>query len=175
MSETKITVKDLSAELNVPPKELLSALRQLGIQAKSAASIVPAENLDRVRTHFKTPEDASAQRKEAQPDVIVRRRRRADEAEVAAPAAPAAPVAAATAAPSPVAEAPAQAAPVPTAAQEAAPEAPASSAATPADSAEAVPPASSQKAPTARVIRRPQDETPQARIIASPKVWIVPA
>lgn len=95
MSEVKMTVKDISAELNVSAKDLLQALRHLGIPAKSAQSPVPPENLDRIRAHFKAPEENVVSRKEIQPGVIVRRRRRADESEAeAAPAAekPAAPV-----------------------------------------------------------------------------------
>ena len=74
----KMTVKDLSGDLNVSPKDMLQALRQLGIPAKSASSPVPTEYVDKVRAHFSTPDDIVS-RTQMESGVIVRRRRRSEE------------------------------------------------------------------------------------------------
>ncbi len=159
MSEEKMKVKDLAGELGVSTKDLLQALRELNIPAKSTVSAVPAESLERVRAHFKTPEDAGVARKAVQPGVIVRRRRVREEAE-AAPEAPAA--------------APTPEEPTPT------PEAAAPAAETVASPAPETPPAAPeakprraarQATPAARVIRRPDDPAPVVEADApTPKV-----
>ena len=152
MSETKVTVKDLSAELNVAPKDVMQALRQLGVPAKSSSSPVPGESVDKVRAHFKSPDEVS--RKEVGA-VIVRRRKRSEDApEGEAPAAvtesaEAAPAASTTpAAPAEKDTAPA-AAPVAASAE-----------------APAAAPETDKAEKKAKVIRRPQDvEDRPARII----------
>ena len=140
MSEEKMKVKDLAGELGVSTKDLLQALRELDIPAKSTVSTVPAESLERVRAHFKTPEDAGVARKEVQPGVIVRRRRvrETEEAEAA-----------------PVSAAPPEE-PEPSVAQEAA-----SATETPAAAPEPKPRRAARPVtPAARVIRRPEDPVP---------------
>lgn len=175
MSETKMTVKDLSTELNVGAKDVMQALRQLGHAAKSSSSPVPAEALDKVRAHFKAPEDTV--RKEVGA-VIVRRRKRSDEAEGDAAASDtAAPADSAASAPAAVVtEAVAtEAAPAAVTAQAATekPAAEADSAATAAPAPKAAKSAAKDEAQdTAKIIRRPQDvvEDRPARIIRPAEV-----
>lgn len=73
-----ITVKDLSNELGVNKKELIQALRELGVQIKSHMSAVDDEQAAEMRSRFRNGEEGGADvvRKEVQPGVIVRRRRR---------------------------------------------------------------------------------------------------
>lgn len=176
MSETKMTVKDLSTELNVAAKDVMQALRQLGHPAKSSSTPVPAEALDKVRAHFKAPEDTT--RKEVGA-VIVRRRKRSDEAEGDTPAddiaatapTPDAPAAAVTEAVASATEA------APASTQEVAENAPAE--APTASASTAAPKASAPKAdeaPTAKIIRRPQDvvEDRPARIIKPVETEVAP-
>lgn len=80
MTEDKTKVKDLATELGVPTKNLLQALRELDIPAKSTSSSIAAEDIDRVKNHLK--ESATSEqgdRREVQPGVIVRRRRQSAE------------------------------------------------------------------------------------------------
>ena len=51
MTEDKTKVKDLATELGVPTKNLLQALRELDIPAKSTSSNIAAEDIDRVKNH----------------------------------------------------------------------------------------------------------------------------
>ena len=53
MTEDKTKVKDLATELGVPTKNLLQALRELDIPAKSPYSNIAAEDIDRVKNHLK--------------------------------------------------------------------------------------------------------------------------
>ncbi|MFQ8735950.1 MAG: translation initiation factor IF-2 N-terminal domain-containing protein [Bilophila wadsworthia] len=53
MTEDKTKVKDLATELGVPTKNLLQALRELDIPAKSTSSNIAAEDIDRVKNHLK--------------------------------------------------------------------------------------------------------------------------
>ena len=53
MTEDKTKVKDLATELGVPTKNLLQALRELDIPAKSTSSNIAAEDFDRAKTHLK--------------------------------------------------------------------------------------------------------------------------
>eukprot|EP01022_Parablepharisma_sp_SALTPOND_P027447 TRINITY_DN6661_c0_g2_i1.p4 TRINITY_DN6661_c0_g2~~TRINITY_DN6661_c0_g2_i1.p4 ORF type:complete len:999 (-),score=354.43 TRINITY_DN6661_c0_g2_i1:38135-41131(-) len=74
-----ITVKDLSNELGVNKKELIQALRELGVQVKSHMSAVDDEQADEMRSRFKHGGEGGGSkvvRKEVQPGVIVRRRRK---------------------------------------------------------------------------------------------------
>lgn len=75
MSDEKIRVKDLAAELNVSTKDLLRVLRELDISVRSSVSSIEAEDLPRVRSRFKEDKELDAERREIQPGVIVRRRR----------------------------------------------------------------------------------------------------
>jgi translation initiation factor IF-2 len=76
MSEAKMKVKDLAAELAVGTKDLLHALRELDIPAKSTMSSIDAEDVSRVRRRFAPGETESVTRREVGDGVIVRRRRR---------------------------------------------------------------------------------------------------
>lgn len=91
MTDDKTKVKDLATELGVPTKNLLQALRELDIPAKSTSSSIAAEDIERVKKHLK--ENASSgqaeNRREVQPGVIVRRRRHTAEEPAAEETAPA--------------------------------------------------------------------------------------
>ena len=81
MTEDKTKVKDLATELGVPTKNLLQALRELDIPAKSTSSNIAAEDIDRVKNHLKdSATSEQGDRREVQPGVIVRRRRQSTEA-----------------------------------------------------------------------------------------------
>ncbi|MCL1984852.1 MAG: translation initiation factor IF-2 N-terminal domain-containing protein, partial [Betaproteobacteria bacterium] len=90
MSEAKMKVKDLAAELGTATKDLLHALRELDIPAKSTMSSLSMEDVQRVRRHFAPGDSNVVTRREVQPGVIVRRRRveASAEAESMPPAAP---------------------------------------------------------------------------------------
>ncbi len=80
MTEDKTKVKDLATELGVPTKNLLQALRELDIPAKSTSSSIAAEDIDRVKNHLKdSATSEQGDRREVQPGVIVRRRRQSTE------------------------------------------------------------------------------------------------
>lgn len=76
MAETKIKLKDLMGELDVPSKDLLRGLREAGIAAKSIAGSVTQEEAARLREHFTDRKDDSLERVEVRPNVIVRRRKK---------------------------------------------------------------------------------------------------
>lgn len=78
MTTEKARVKDISAELGVSNKDLLQALRELDIQAKSHMSTLTPEEVAEVKDRFKdsTTTATKVERKEVQPGVIVRRRRK---------------------------------------------------------------------------------------------------
>lgn len=77
MSDEKVNVKELAAELNVQPRELMRVLRELGVPAKSTVSMVAADDVQRVRDRFAGSKtgDGVDERRESQAGVIVRRRR----------------------------------------------------------------------------------------------------
>ena len=75
MPEEKIKVKDIAAELEVQPKDMLRALRKLGLPAKSTASSISLDDATRVRDHFTVQKQQDVERTEIQRDIIVRRRR----------------------------------------------------------------------------------------------------
>lgn len=89
MAEIKIKVKDLASELGVPTRDMLPALRELGVSAKSMAGSVDEEEAARLRAHFAARKESTVERTTVQPNVIVRRRRK----EAPAPEAPEAPAA----------------------------------------------------------------------------------
>ncbi len=76
MVEGKIKVKDLLTELDVPSKDMLRALRELGLPAKSTAGFLSLEDASRLRGHFESRKEDSVERTTVQPNVIVRRRRK---------------------------------------------------------------------------------------------------
>ncbi len=83
MTEERLRVKDLAAELGTTPKDLLHILRELELPAKSAMTPIEPEDVPRVREAVQGKADSSVMRKETQSGVIVRRRQR-DAAEPAA-------------------------------------------------------------------------------------------
>ena len=86
MTTEKVRVKDITAELGVSNKDMLLALRELNIPAKSHMATLSAEDVVRVKERFtQNGGEGGTERRETQSSgVIVRRRRR--EAEAAAPA-----------------------------------------------------------------------------------------
>ena len=111
MSDTKITVKDLSNELGKSTKDLIAELNQLNIPVKAFNSPLTPDAAERVRAHYRNLEEqARAPESAARPDVKIRRRARKAEPEGQEP--PAQP--AVTPAVTPVAQEPArQEAPAP--------------------------------------------------------------
>ena len=93
MPEEKIKIKDLAGELDVQSKDMLRALRDLGLPAKTTAGSVSVEDAARLRDHFAGRKQGGVERTEVQPNVIVHRRRKD-----AAPAEPARPAVAPSAA-----------------------------------------------------------------------------
>lgn len=143
MAEIKIKVKDLASELDVPSKDMLRALRELGVSAKSMAGSLEPEEAGRLRAHFAARRESAVECTTVQPNVIVRRRRKESSP---APEAPA-PTEAAAPAPEPAREPEAEPAP----SGEAVAAAPAAKAAAPAEAPEAAP----RRPAGARVISRP--------------------
>ncbi|MBD5552921.1 MAG: hypothetical protein HDQ44_01145, partial [Desulfovibrio sp.] len=76
MTEIRIRVKDLISELNVAPKEMLRALRDLGLPSRSTAGSVDMPDAGRLRDYFDSRQAHSVETTEVQPNVIVRRRRK---------------------------------------------------------------------------------------------------
>lgn len=97
MPEEKIKIKDLVGELGVQSKDMLRALHELGLPARTTAGSVSVEDAARLRGHFAGQKQGGMERTEVKPNVIVRRRRKdADAApapETKAPEAEAAPAA----------------------------------------------------------------------------------
>ena len=76
MTEIKIKVKDLIKELGVPAKEMLRALRDLGLPSQSTAGSVEFTDADRLRDYFVSRKAEEVETTVVQPNVIVRRRRK---------------------------------------------------------------------------------------------------
>ncbi|WP_300916670.1 translation initiation factor IF-2 N-terminal domain-containing protein, partial [uncultured Desulfovibrio sp.] len=98
MAEMKIKVKDLASELDVPSKDMLRALRELGVSAKSMAGSLEPDEAGRLRAHFAARKESAVECTTVQPNVIVRRRRKESSP------APETPAPAEAAAPAPEAE-----------------------------------------------------------------------
>ena len=80
MTEEKVRVKDITAELGVSNKDMLAALRELSIPAKSHMATLTADDIERVKDHFASASgEHDKVRRETQSGVIVRRRRREPE------------------------------------------------------------------------------------------------
>lgn len=152
MAEIKIKVKDLASELDVPSKDMLRALRELGVSAKSMAGSLEPEEAGRLRAHFAARKESAVECTTVQPNVIVRRRRKESSP---APEAPAPVEAVATPAPEPAREPEAQPAP----AAEAVAGAPVEKA-VPAEEPAAAPQAAPRRPAGARVISRPGQAAP---------------
>ncbi len=77
MTKNTMKVKEFAAELGVPHTEVIRAMRDMGIPAKSAASPIQDEELPRLRDHFAAGKaEQPAEQREVQPGVILRRRTR---------------------------------------------------------------------------------------------------
>ena len=85
MSDEKVNVKELAAELNIQSRELLRVLRELGVPAKSTVSMIAEDDVQRVRARFAGSKggDGVDERRESQAGVIVRRRRVATDSSAA--------------------------------------------------------------------------------------------
>ncbi|MDR3074264.1 MAG: translation initiation factor IF-2 [Deltaproteobacteria bacterium] len=160
MSEEKIRVKDITTELGVSNKDMLAALRELNISAKSHMATLTAEDVERVRKRFSSPTtDEDKVRRETQTGVIVRRRRR--EADTPAEGANVEPLAAKEPeGETPPAAPPSQ--PEPPAAPEGAPEAPVAA------KPEKAPRPRREPEPKARIIRRADEPTPPKTMEPAP-------
>ena len=82
MTDEKTKVKDLATELHVAAKDVMQAMKDLDIPVRNASTVIGSDDLSRIKEHLKNAE--SADHKESQPGVIVRRRQRpAPQVEVA--------------------------------------------------------------------------------------------
>ncbi len=135
MTEEKVRVKELAVELGITNKDVLGALRELNIAAKSHMTALSTEEVARVKARFSAG-SGGPERRETNSGVIVRRRRVVEPEKAPEQAAPE--------------EAPAPAA---TPEQEPAPKAAAKPAPVKAEEA--------PKPKAARVIRRPGDTPPE--------------
>ena len=79
MTEDKVRVKDITTQLGVSNKDMLAALRELNIPAKSHMATLTPEDVARVRERFAAPSSEDKVRRETQSGVIVRRRRQEPE------------------------------------------------------------------------------------------------
>ncbi|MDR1660498.1 MAG: translation initiation factor IF-2 [Desulfovibrio sp.] len=75
MPEEKCKIKDIAVELEVQPKEMLRALREIGLPAKSTAGSISREDVTRVRDYFSAHKHQNIERTEIRNDIIVRRHR----------------------------------------------------------------------------------------------------
>ncbi|WP_300923140.1 translation initiation factor IF-2 [uncultured Desulfovibrio sp.] len=156
MAEMKIKVKDLASELDVPSKDMLRALRELGVSAKSMAGSLEPDEAGRLRAHFAARKESAVECTTVQPNVIVRRRRKESSP------APETPAPAEAAAPAPEAEREPEAEPAPPA--EAVAAAPAAGSAAPAKEPVPAPEAAPRRPAGARVISRPGQDAPARQV-----------
>ncbi|WP_300922867.1 translation initiation factor IF-2 [uncultured Desulfovibrio sp.] len=156
MAEMKIKVKDLASELDVPSKDMLRALRELGVSAKSMAGSREPDEAGRLRAHFAARKESAVECTTVQPNVIVRRRRKESSP------APETPAPAEAAAPAPEAEREPEAEPAPPA--EAVAAAPAAGSAAPAKEPVPAPEAAPRRPAGARVISRPGQDAPARKV-----------
>ncbi|MDR2574032.1 MAG: translation initiation factor IF-2 [Desulfovibrio sp.] len=75
MSEEKFKIKDIAAELDIQPKEMLKALREVGLPAKSTAGSISQEDASRVRDYFDAQKRKNVELTEVRSDIVVRRHR----------------------------------------------------------------------------------------------------
>ncbi len=75
MSKDTVTIKEMSTELNVPVKEIMQTMRNMGMEAKGGATPIASEHIERVRNHFKS---ADASEGAAGGNIKVRRRKSPD-------------------------------------------------------------------------------------------------
>ncbi|MCX4308975.1 MAG: translation initiation factor IF-2 [Desulfovibrio sp.] len=81
MAEEKIPVRDIVTELDVPSRDVLKAMRGLGLPAKTTAGSLSPEDAERLRDHFASRKGEALEKSAGQPNVIVRRRRKDQPAE----------------------------------------------------------------------------------------------
>lgn len=74
MAEIKIKVKDLVTEINAPSRDVLRALRELNLPAKTTTGSLNMEEAERLRAYFANRQQDTVERSSGQ--VIVRRRRK---------------------------------------------------------------------------------------------------
>ena len=74
--DEKIKVRDLAAETGKSTTDVMRVLREEGIDFKTASSSISREDAEKVKAHFQPEAKSAVSRKEVQPGVIVRRRRR---------------------------------------------------------------------------------------------------
>ena len=80
----KVRVKDLAAELGLSNKEILQHLRSIGVQVKSHMSVVEEDEMANLKSELKNEGgNTEVVRREVQPGVIVRRRRKTDKVDAA--------------------------------------------------------------------------------------------
>ncbi len=80
----KLRVKDLANELGLGNKDILQRLREIGVQAKSLMSTVSEDDVNALKEAMKSGQPKSeVVRREVQPGVIVRRRRKSKSAQKA--------------------------------------------------------------------------------------------
>lgn len=156
MSEAKLKIKELAAELGLQPKEVLNVARELGISAKQSTASLSQEDAAKVRDYFANAQQNEVTRHKSESGVIVRRRNRAPEE--AAPAAAPASDEGLTAAEAAAEKTPPAETVAPAAESRSAEAAPA---ADPAPEGEKAAPAARVVAP-ARVISRPQEAPVEA-------------
>lgn len=75
MTEARIKLKDMAAELGAQPKDVLRASREIGLPVKSMAGSLSQDEATRLRDHMQKAK-SEVERTEVQPNVIVRRRRK---------------------------------------------------------------------------------------------------
>ncbi|MDR1777993.1 MAG: translation initiation factor IF-2 [Desulfovibrio sp.] len=75
MSEEKFKIKDIAVDLDVQPKEMLRALREIGLPVKSTVASIGREDVHRVRAYFETQKSQNVELSEVKSDIIVRRHR----------------------------------------------------------------------------------------------------
>lgn len=81
MVEEKILVKDIVTELDVPSRDVLKAMRSLGLPAKTTSGSLSPEDAERLRDHFASRKGEALEKAAGQSNVIVRRRRKDQPAE----------------------------------------------------------------------------------------------
>lgn len=76
MTEAKISVKDIMADLKVPTKDMLRALRELGLPSRSTSGSVEAADAVRLRDYFVSRKADAVETTKLESNVVVRRRRK---------------------------------------------------------------------------------------------------
>ena len=88
MAEEKVKVRELAEQMGVPSRDMLRAMHGMKMAAKSTSGSVTLEEANKLRDYFAERKQATVERSVAQPDVIVRRRKK----ETAAPKAETQPI-----------------------------------------------------------------------------------